>query len=92
MWPTKKEITAFILALLPTWLWMGYSNTTKINGQLTSEFSINVLGIILALIALGMAGAGWFAKPPTHQPLHRALWVEIALLAVYQLYKSVVKV
>jgi hypothetical protein len=90
--PTGKEIGAFVCALLPFALFVGSTNRVVINGQVVRDESFNVLGLILATVAIGLVIGGFrelsskFLLGP--RALHAVLLGATGLLAVYQLAKS----
>lgn len=55
MYNLKKPILAIILAIIPFFVFFGSQKTVKINDALTSDSRFNILGVILGMIAIGMA-------------------------------------
>ncbi|GEM_PF-1475430 len=55
MYNLKKPILAIILAIIPFFVFLGSQKTVKIDGALTSDSRFNILGVILGVIAIGMA-------------------------------------
>ncbi|WP_343312672.1 hypothetical protein AAIB41_07415 [Brucella sp. BE17] len=51
----KKPILAIILAIIPFFVFLGSQKTVQINGALTTDSRFNILGVILGVIAIGMA-------------------------------------
>ncbi|WP_395678705.1 hypothetical protein [Inquilinus sp.] len=65
----RAPLIAILLGLLPFWLFVGMSQTTKINGEVVQDSSLNVLGIVLAVIGIVIAfkmlrDDGSFGQPP----------------------------
>ncbi|WP_167006868.1 hypothetical protein [Mumia sp. ZJ430] len=50
VWP----LVAIALAVLPFWVFGGSSSTTTVNGEVVSEQSLNLLGLLLAALAIGI--------------------------------------
>lgn len=90
--PTPKEIGALVCAALPFAVFVGSTNRVVVNGQVVRDESFNLLGVILALVALGLALSAWralgdkFLRGP--KPLHQALIAGTGLLALVQLARS----
>lgn len=48
VWP----VVAIVLAVLPFWVFGGSSSSTTVNGEVVSEQSVNLLGVVLAVAAI----------------------------------------
>ncbi len=56
LWYTQRRaLTALILGLVPFWVFVGSSNTLKVNGEIVGESHFNVLGLILGIAGIAAA-------------------------------------
>lgn len=51
----KSPLTALALGILPFWVFAGTSGRTVINGRVVSDWSFNILGLVMVAIGIVMA-------------------------------------
>lgn len=93
MWDIiRRPLIAIALAVAPLWLFFGMSNTLIVNGELVQSSRFNILGVIMAIIALRLAwtSVSAFTRPEAvRTDIRRQMLAGIAgLLAVLQLAYS----
>jgi hypothetical protein len=92
MQPTRSEIIALVVALAPFVVYFGASGTQTVNGQITSYYNYNYAGIVLGVVAIGLAirAVSRLPEEAPSQPraLHLAVAAGIAVLAVYQIARG----
>lgn len=80
----RKPLVALVLGLLPFVLFVGIYNTVTINGELVREESINILGLVLAVIGLGLAVRS-FGPVAEHTTPCRILAIAAILVCILQI-------
>jgi hypothetical protein len=83
----KKSIVAIVLGLIPLWVFVGSRSTTTINGEVVSSSALNILGVVLGLVALGIGLSTLFRA--TSSPLGRVLAAVAAVIGAVQLLISI---
>ena len=83
----KSVIIAAALGILPYFLFLGSSSTTRINGEVVRDEQFNLLGVILAAIGISIAIKVLRTSVPG-DPLRAGLAVVAALICVLQLAAS----
>lgn len=84
----KTPITALILALLPYLLFVGSSETMTVNGVVVRDEQINFLGIICALVGLGLVFSVLRPSAP-RDGARKALAIIAGLLCLLQLAAAI---
>lgn len=87
----QTEIVAAALSLLPYVVHVGFSERITQNGIVTSDYTLNVAGIILAVIAIDRVRSAWPTVSHPHvlnKSLHRIVLVSIFAFAFYQVLRS----
>ncbi len=94
MKPTKHEMTALVLAVLPFVVQVRDRAVETVNGVTTVRWDYNYAGVVLGLVALLVVymgvrdlNASREYKPEPRAP-HYAIFTPIALLAIYQAAKG----
>ncbi|MBP0581841.1 hypothetical protein J8I29_21105 [Labrys sp. LIt4] len=89
----KRPLVAILLGVLPFWLFLGASERRKVNGEVVFESDLNLLGVGMAIIALGLAFTMLRRDGSPGQPQRwwpRTLLVIAAIpLALFQLGYSI---
>ncbi|TBV06738.1 hypothetical protein [Phytopseudomonas dryadis] len=79
----KKPLIAIILAIIPFFVFLGSQDTVRVNGVVTADNRFNILGVVLGLVAVGMALS--ILKPSASGSVARkALGALAGLLGVVQ--------
>lgn len=88
----RRPLVAILLGVLPFWLFVGMSQTTKINGEVVQDSSLNVLGVITAVAGLVVVfkmlrDDGSFGQPARWWP-RTVLTILAGLLCAFQVVQS----
>lgn len=89
----NRPLAAILLGVLPFWLFLGASDKRTVNGEVVFESQLNLLGIVMAIIALGLAFTmlrrdGSPGQPPRRW-LRSAVVIAAIPLALFQLGYSI---
>jgi len=89
----QRPLAAALLAVLPFWLFLGSVYEQKVNGEMVSESRLNLLGIGMAAIALGLAFSTLRrddtpGRPPRWWP-RTMLAIAVIPVALFQLGYSI---
>lgn len=82
-----KPLIALALAIIPFFLFLGISNTTSVNGQIVSDSRLNLGGLLMAVIGLGLAFAVLRPSAPK-DAARKALAALAGLLCLVQIANS----
>lgn len=83
----RRPLLAIILGLLPLVLFMGVSNTVRVNGELVRDDQLNILGLVLAGAGLWIA-MGSLRPGSPHLALRRLTAIMAVLICGAQLAAS----
>ncbi|HEY1133434.1 MAG TPA: hypothetical protein VGE77_02575 [Nocardioides sp.] len=86
VWP----VAAILIAAAGFWLFGGASSSTTVNGEVTSESSVNLLGLVLAAVAVAIAVRALRSRGGA-KPVRRGLAVVAILVAVAQAVYTVLQ-
>ncbi|MBR0683736.1 hypothetical protein GXW74_24885 [Roseomonas eburnea] len=87
----KRLVAVAVLLLLPFVVFVGESSRAVVNGRVVSQYQVNYLGVVLALVGLGLALAMVIRRSlsqrldaPATPAWARALAAVLALLCLGQ--------
>ena len=87
--PYRSLVTALILGIIPSFLFFGVRNSASVNGVVTSSSRINILGLILGGIGLGLAIRFILRPPPNRDNGAMLVAILAAAVCVAQLLNSI---
>ena len=92
-WPDLKDpAIALVLGIAPFWLFFGFHNKVTANDRVVEDYSLNILGLILAIAGIVMVFRilrrdGSYGRPPRWWP-RTALSLLAGLVCLFQVAQS----
>ena len=60
----RRPIAALVLGIVPTWVFVGTSETRSVDGEVVAHSRLNYLGVVLGTLALLMAAEALWKDGP----------------------------